>query len=100
MQAAAVQLSPHGLRPRVFQCVEVIFFPSAVQLRLEDFTRLRKEIPFVTYPENDPAREAGVLEVKFLMKSLSDWETYKERLTAVAKCVYEANEGLLGSEED
>ena len=99
MQAAAVQLSPHGLRPRG-QCVEVIFYPSAVQLRLEEFTQLREEIPFVTYPENDPAREAGVLEVKFLMKSMSEWETYKERLTAVAKSVYEANEALLEGEDE
>ena len=99
MQAAAVQFTPEGLRPRG-QCAEVIFFPSAVQLRLEEFTQLRREIPYTTYPPNDPAKESGVLEVKFLMKSMSDWETYREKLAAVAKSVYEANEALLADEEE
>ncbi len=99
MQVAAVQLSPRGLHPWG-QCVEVIFFPSALQLCLEKFTQLRKEIPYITYPPNDPAKEAGVLEVKFMMKSMSDWETYKEKLTAVAKSVFEANEALLDGEDE
>ena len=99
MQAAGVQLSPQGLRPRG-QCVEVIFFPNAVQLCLEEFTQLRKEIPYITYPPNDPAKESGVLEVKFMMKSMSDWEIYKEKLTAVARSVYEANEAMLSAEDE
>ena len=99
MQAAAVQLSLEGLHPWG-QCVEVIFFPSAVQLRLAEFTQLRREIPYITYPPNDPAKESGVLEVKFMMKSMSDWETYKEKLTAIARSVFEANEANLEGEDD
>ena len=99
MQAAAVQFTPQELRPRG-QCVEIVFFPSAVQLRLEEFTQLRKEIPYITYPLNDPEKETGVLEIKFIMKSTSDWDTYKDKLTAIAKSVFEANEANLEGEEE
>ena len=81
---AAVQLSPRD------KWVEVIFFPQAVELRLDDFTELRKEIPYFTYPEDSSAKETGVLEVKFKIESMADWETHKERLASVTRSVYEA----------
>ena len=90
---AGVQLSPWN------QSVEIIFFPAAVQLCLEEFTELRKEIPYFTYPEDDPAKEEGVIEVKFVMKSMIDWETHKEKLASVARSVYEANEAQLRSDD-
>ena len=90
---AAVQLSPLN------QSVEIIFFPAAVQLCLEEFTGLRKEIPYFTYPQNDPAKEEGVIEVKFVMKSMIDWETHKEKLASAARSVYQANEAQLRSDD-
>ncbi len=82
---AGVQLNPLN------QSVEIIFFPAAVQLCLEEFTELRKKIPYFTYPEDDPAKEEGVIEVKFVMKSMIDWETHKEKLASAARSVYGAN---------
>ena len=81
---AAVQLSPRD------KWVEVIFFPQAIELRLDDFTELRKEIPYFTYPVDSSAKEIGVLEVKFKIESMADWETHKERLASVTRSVYEA----------
>ena len=90
---AGVQLSPWN------QSVEIIFFRAAVQLCLEEFTKLRKEIPYFTYPEDDPAKEEGVIEVKFVMKSMIDWETHKEKLASAARSVYQANEAQLRSDD-
>ena len=70
--------------------VEVIFFPDAVRLCLEEFTQLREEIPYFTHPVDDPAKASGVIEVKFKLKSMSEWETYKEKLAAVTRSVYKA----------
>ena len=81
---AAVQLSPRD------KWVEVIFFPQAVELRLDDFTELRKEIPYFTYPVDSSAKETGVLEVKFKIESMAEWESRKERLASVTRSVYEA----------
>ena len=81
---AAVQLSPRD------KWVEVIFFPQAVGLRLDDFTELRKEIPYFTYPVDSSAKETGVLEVKFKIESMAEWESRKERLASVTRSVYEA----------
>ena len=70
--------------------LKVIFFPNAVNLCLDKFTQLRREMPFKTYPDNSPSREEGVIEIQFLLKSISEWETYKERLSAVTRSVYTA----------
>ena len=81
---AALQLAPWN------NTLEVIFFPPAVQLRLEQFRQLRKEIPFYTWPANSPEKDDGVIEIKFVIKSSSEWESHKERLAAVTRSVYEA----------
>ena len=93
---AAVQLSPRD------QWVEVIFFPQAVELCLEEFTQLRKEIPYFTYPVDSPEKEAGVLEVKFTLKSLSEWEIHKEKLAAVTRSVYDSvyGSGIYDTEDE
>ena len=90
---AGVQLSPWN------QSVEIIFFRAAVQLCLEEFTKLRKEIPYFTYPEDDPAKEEGAIEVKFVMKSMIDWEAHKEKLASAARSVYQATEAQLRSDD-
>ena len=81
---AAVQLIPWDRR------LEVIFFPKSVALRLDEFTQLRQEIPFCTWPQNSPEKDAGVIEVKFLLDSLAEWEQHKEKLTNVTQSVYQA----------
>ena len=66
------------------------FFPNAVNVCLDKFTQLRREMPFKTYPSSSPSKEQGVIEIQFLLKTISEWETHKEKLTAVARSVYEA----------
>ena len=80
----AVQLAPWN------RTLEVIFFPRAVELCLEDFQQLRREIPFHTWPANDPGKDDGVLEIKFVIKAMSDWEKHKDKLAAVTRSIYEA----------
>ena len=77
--------------------VEVIFYPNAVNLCLDKFTELRKEIPFKTYPSSSPLKEQGVIEVQFLLKTISEWESRKEKLAEVTRSVYDA---LLSSEDE
>ncbi len=81
---AAVQLVPWN------KTLEVIFYPVAVSLCLEEFTQLRREIPFHTWPENDPKKDDGILEIKFDIKSMREWEIHKEKLSAVTLKVYQA----------
>ena len=85
---AAIQLAPWS------KVVEVIFFQPAVKLCLDDFTKLRKEIPeFYTWPEDHPARDDGVIEIKFPLGSPAKWEQHKRKLASVARSVYEAAMG-------
>lgn len=91
---AALQLGPFGLHPGL---VSLIFFPDAVDLCLNKFVQLRRELPYQTWPANSPRKEEGVIEIQFLLKSLADWESHKEKLAEVTRSVYEA---LLVSEED
>ncbi len=71
--------------------LEVIFFPHSVNLCLDEFTKLRRDIPFKTYPASSPSREEGVIEIQFLLKSISEWEARKDKLAAVTRSVYEAH---------
>ena len=70
--------------------LEVIFYPNAVNLCLDKFTRLRQEILFKTFPSSSASKEDGVIEIQFLLKSISEWETHKDKLAAVTRSVYEA----------
>ena len=91
---AAIQLGPFPPHPEL---VCVCFFKRAVALCLDEFTQLRQEIPFQTWPPNRPESKAGVIEIQFVLKSLADWEAHKDKLAAVSRSVYEAS---LASEEE
>ena len=93
------RLPKQGSRPTRYAAIdvpakdnelEVIFFPNAVNVCLDKFTQLRREMPFKTYPSSSPSKEQGVIEIQFLLKTISEWETHKEKLTAVARSVYKA----------
>lgn len=84
----AVQLWPPT------QTVECIFYPQAVERCLEQFTQLRKEIPFHTHPEIAPEKDEGVIQIKFNLKTMADWELHGDKLTAVTQAVYEASADL------
>ncbi len=90
---AALQLGPFEAHPEL---VSLIFFPSAVELNLDEFTQLRREIPFNTWPARHSQSEAGVIEIQFPLKSLAEWETHKEKLAAATRSVYDA---LIATEE-
>ena len=85
---SAVQLWPPN------QTVECIFYPEAVGRCLEQFTQLRKEIPFHTHPEIAPEKDEGVIQIKFDLKTMADWELHQDKLTAVTQAVYEASADL------
>ncbi len=57
---------------------------------MDKFTELRQEIPFMTWPPDDPKRDDGVLEIQFQFDSLAEWERHKEKLATVTRLVYEA----------
>ena len=85
---AALQLGPDANHPA---SLLVIFFPVAVGACLPEFVQLRRELPYQTYPQNDPQRmREGILEIQFYINSLAEWESCKERLAAVTRSVYEA----------
>ena len=91
---AALQLGPFEAHPEL---VSLIFFPSAVELNLDEFTQLQREIPFNTWPARHSQSEAGVIEIQFPLKSLAEWETHKEKLAAATRSVYDA---LIANEEE
>ena len=76
------------------QRVAAIFFTKAVELCLDEFTDLRKKIPFHTWPEDHPARDDGVIEIKFPLGSLAEWEQHKAKLASVTRSVYQAAMGI------
>ena len=59
---------------------------------LKEFTKLREggEIRFFTHPKNSPNKYAGVIEVKFLLDSLAEWDQHKTKLMSVTQSVYQA----------
>ena len=84
---AAIQLGPVAPHPEL---VSAIFFPSAVELCLAEFTQLRQELPFHTWPADSPKKDAGIIEIQFPIKSLVEWEERKEKLAAITQSVYAA----------
>ena len=85
---AAIQLGPDNAHPAL---VTAIFFSNVVALCLDEFTQLRREIPFKTWPPNDQSSAEGVIQIQFQLDSLSDWKTHKDKLAAVTHSVYEAH---------
>jgi hypothetical protein len=70
--------------------VNVIFSQRSVGSCIEEFRKLRRELPFQTWPSNSRDKAEGVLEIGFPLKSLAEWESRKERLASVTRSVYEA----------
>ena len=69
--------------------VEVVFFPAAKALCLDEFRRPVEEIPYKTWPEHgDPLADTRG-EIKFQLTA-EEWETHQERLTSLTQAVYEA----------
>ena len=91
--AATMQLGP--LRHHDW-LVNVIFSQRSVRSCIEEFRKLRRELPFQTWPSNSPDRAEGVLEVGFPLKSLAEWEERREMLAAATRSVHAA----YGAEED
>ena len=85
---ASIQLGPFGPHPGL---VSAIFRSNAVKLCLDQFIRLRRDVPsYLTWPRNSHERETGALEIEFPFNSLAEWEEHKDRLAAVTRSVYEA----------
>ena len=67
--------------------VNVIFSERSVESCIEEFRKLRRELPFQVWPSNSPDRAEGVLEIGFPLKSLAEWEERQEKLAAVTRSV-------------
>ena len=91
---AAIQLGPDNAYSAL---VSAIFFPNVVTLCLDEFTQLRREMPFKTWPPNDQGSAEGVTQIQFQLDSLSEWETHKEKLAAATRSVYDA---LIANEDE
>ena len=79
--------------------MEIVFFPGAVVLGVDEFRPAIEQIPFRTWPRGreDEALEDLDLEIQFLLTA-DDWETHKETLTALTRAVYKAWEASGSSE--
>lgn len=85
---AAIQLGPLGPHTGL---VSAIFFPDTVRLCLDQFTQLRRDVPFyLTWPRNSPERETGAIEIEFPFDSLAEWAAHKDKLASVTRSIYEA----------
>ena len=70
--------------------VSVIFFPNAVGAALPEFVQLRQELPYTTWPANNPRSQDGIIEIQFPFNSLAEWQTRQHQLAAVTRSVYQA----------
>ena len=79
--------------------MEIVFFPEAVVLCVDEFRPAVEQIPFQTWPrgQEEQALEDLGLEIQFLL-ALDDWEIHKETLTALTQAVYKAWEASGSSE--
>ena len=80
--------------------VAVIYFPNAVDAALQEFIRLRQELPYTTWPANNPRSQDGIIEIQFPFNSLAEWETRKDQLAAVTRSVYQAFNAEYHPDED
>ena len=82
--------------------VLVVFFSNAIELCMDKFKPLIKEIPFQTYPKNrkdDALNDLADalkdnLEIQFLLNK-ADWETHKEKLNELTRAVYNAQQNSM-----
>ena len=67
-----------------------IFFRQAIQSCREEFTQLRRELPYWTWPADRRGVDATNVDVGFHIQSLAEWQTRQDQLAAVTRSVYEA----------
>ena len=67
-----------------------IFYRQAIRLLPAEFTQLRRELPYWTYPYDRREVDATNVEVGFPIKSLAEWETRQHQLAAITHSVYQA----------
>ena len=71
--------------------VNIVFYPWAVELCTNEFRKPIEQIPFQTWPKGREAQALKVpnTEIQFSLTA-DEWETHKDRLTELARAVYEA----------
>ena len=68
--------------------VILVFYPNAVELRMDEFDQLSQKISFQTWPPDRDLRD-GDVEAQFILTP-EKWETHKDELSALTKAVYAA----------
>ena len=93
-----LQRRPYArIDPNVGQ-VRVVFYPKAKALCLEEFRQPLEKFRYDTWPKNrDPLGDPKA-EIHFLFTA-SDWETHRDRLSALTKAVYKAWESSRQEED-
>ena len=85
---ASLQLGPGS--DQSAELVMPIFYRAAVGLCAAEFTQLRRELPYWTYPDHRREVDATNVEVGFPIKSLAEWQTREYQLAAITHSVYQA----------
>ena len=73
--------------------IRVCFYPRAIELCRNRFDQLNKEeVHFITQGNPQALPTTGQVDWQVLipLRSLSEWETHKEKLTSLTRAVYEA----------
>ncbi len=84
--------------------IQIVFFPDAISLCVDEFKPLIKEIPFKTWRPSSKtdaltdldAALKDYLEIQFQLTE-ADWEIYKEKLNRLTRAVYEAQQSRIQS---
>ena len=71
------------------ESVNIVFFPRAKALCLDEFRQPVKEIPHRTWPMNREPLNDPETELHFQFTA-GEWERYKDRMSALTKAVYQA----------
>ena len=71
--------------------VTIVFYRNAVELCTDEFRRPIEQIRFQTWPRDREAQALEIpdTEIQFSLTA-DEWETHKDRLTELARAVYEA----------
>ena len=69
--------------------VGIVFFSRAKALCLDEFRQPVQEIRYETWPRDREPLDDPDSEIQFKLNA-EEWETHRERLTSLAKTVYEA----------
>ena len=73
--------------------IRIVFYPRAIELRMDAFRQpIEEKIPYETWPPNrNPLKDADT-EIQFPLTA-EEWETHKEKLTALVESLYQAWQG-------